>query len=100
MERTLDLTNESDSVDRDPDWVKHQILNKGALNKAIILDRLRYLESKILTVVHIRNWIQLLESTIFCMRTSDVLISEDTGILGKKKSECSYQESNLRPSDY
>ena len=26
----------------------------------------------------------------------------DTGILGKKKSECSYQESNLhvRPSDY
>ena len=24
----------------------------------------------------------------------------DAGILGKKKSECSYQESNLRPSDY
>ena len=24
----------------------------------------------------------------------------DTGILAKWKSECSYQESNLRPSDY
>ena len=24
----------------------------------------------------------------------------DTGILQKRKSECSYQESNLRPSDY
>ena len=24
----------------------------------------------------------------------------DTGILGKRKSECSYQESNLRPPDY
>ena len=24
----------------------------------------------------------------------------DTGILGKRKRECSYQESNLRPSDY
>ena len=24
----------------------------------------------------------------------------DAGILGKWKSECSYQESNLRPSDY
>ena len=24
----------------------------------------------------------------------------DAGILGKKKSESSYQESNLRPSDY
>ena len=29
-----------------------------------------------------------------------VLFSNDTGILGKRNSECSEQESNLRPSDY
>ena len=28
----------------------------------------------------------------------DVLFSNDTGNLGKINSECSYQESNLRPS--
>ena len=31
---------------------------------------------------------------------SDVLFSNDAGKLGKRKSECSYQESDLRPSDY
>ena len=31
---------------------------------------------------------------------NDVLFSNDTGKLGKINSECSYQESNLRPSDY
>ena len=31
---------------------------------------------------------------------NDVLFSNDTGKLGKRNSECSYQESNLRPSDY
>ena len=31
---------------------------------------------------------------------NDVLFSKDTGKLGKINSECSYQESNLRPSDY
>ena len=30
---------------------------------------------------------------------NDVLFSYDTGKLGKRNSECSYQESNLRPSD-
>ena len=29
-----------------------------------------------------------------------ISLESDAGILGKKKSECSYQESNLRPSDY
>ena len=29
-----------------------------------------------------------------------VLFSNDTGKLGKRNSECSHQESNLRPSDY
>ena len=29
-----------------------------------------------------------------------IILESDAGILGKKKSECSYQESNLRPSDY
>ena len=29
-----------------------------------------------------------------------VLFSNDTGKLGKINSECSYQESNLRASDY
>ena len=29
-----------------------------------------------------------------------VLFSNDAGKLGKRNSECSYQESNLRPSDY
>ena len=29
-----------------------------------------------------------------------IIQESDAGILGKKKSECSYQESNLRPSDY
>ena len=32
-------------------------------------------------------------------RENDVYSVNDTGILGKK-SDCSYQESNLRPSDY
>ena len=31
---------------------------------------------------------------------NDVLSSNDTGILGKRNSEFSQQESNLRPSDY
>ena len=31
---------------------------------------------------------------------NDVLFSNDTGKLGKRKSEFSQQESNLRPSDY
>ena len=31
---------------------------------------------------------------------NDVLFSSDTGKLGKKKSECSHQESSLWPSDY
>ena len=31
---------------------------------------------------------------------NDVLFSNDIGKLGKINSECSYQESNLRPSDY
>ena len=31
---------------------------------------------------------------------NDVLFSDDTGILGKRNSEFSQQESNLRPSDY
>ena len=31
---------------------------------------------------------------------NDVLFSNDTGKLGKRNSECSYQESNLRPSNY
>ena len=31
---------------------------------------------------------------------NDALFSNDTGKLGKRKSECSYQESNLRPSDH
>ena len=31
---------------------------------------------------------------------NDVLFSNDTGKLGKINSECSYQELNLRPSDY
>ena len=30
---------------------------------------------------------------------NDVLFSNDTGILGKRNSEFSQQESNLRPSD-
>ena len=28
-----------------------------------------------------------------------IILESDAGILGKKKSECSYQESNLRPSE-
>ena len=31
---------------------------------------------------------------------NDALFSNDTGILGKRNSEFSQQESNLRPSDY
>ena len=31
---------------------------------------------------------------------NDVLFSNDTGILGKRNSEFSQQESNLRPSDF
>ena len=31
---------------------------------------------------------------------NDVLFSNDTGKLGKRNSECSYQTSNQRPSDY
>ena len=31
---------------------------------------------------------------------NDVLLSNDTGILGKRNSEFSQQESNLSPSDY
>ena len=31
---------------------------------------------------------------------NDVLFSNDIGKLGKRNSECSYQESNLRPSVY
>ena len=31
---------------------------------------------------------------------NDVLFTNDTGILGKRHSEFSQQESNLRPSDY
>ena len=31
---------------------------------------------------------------------NDVLLSNDTGILGKGNFEFSQQESNLRPSDY
>ena len=31
---------------------------------------------------------------------NDVLFSNDTGKLSKRNSECSYQESSLRPSDY
>ena len=31
---------------------------------------------------------------------NDILFSNDKGKLGKRNSECSYQESNLRPSDY
>ena len=31
---------------------------------------------------------------------NDALFSYDTGILGKRNSEFSQQESNLRPSDY
>ena len=31
---------------------------------------------------------------------NDVLFSNDTGILGKRNSQFSQQESNLRPSDY
>ena len=31
---------------------------------------------------------------------NDVLFSYDTGKLGKRHSECYYQESNIRPSDY
>ena len=34
------------------------------------------------------------------IRENDVLFSNDTGILGKRNSEFSQQESNLRPSDY
>ena len=34
------------------------------------------------------------------MNEIDVLFSNDTGILGKRNSEFSHQESNLRPSDY
>ena len=37
--------------------------------------------------------------TISTMRMM-IIQESDAGILGKKKSECSYQESNLRPSDY
>ena len=29
-----------------------------------------------------------------------IILESDAGILGKKKSKYSYQESNLRPSDY
>ena len=35
----------------------------------------------------------------FRIRMMNYLVS-DTGILEKRKSECSYQELNLRPSDY
>ena len=31
---------------------------------------------------------------------NEVLFSNDTGMLGKRNSEFSQQESNLRPSDY
>ena len=34
------------------------------------------------------------------LNENDVLFSNDTGILGKRNSEFSQQESNLRPSDY
>ena len=34
-----------------------------------------------------------------CMRMMYYSVN-DTGKLGKRKSECSYQELNLRPSDY
>ena len=41
----------------------------------------------------------------FCLYVTRELLGmmysvSDTGILGKRKSECSYQKSNLRPSDY
>ena len=44
-------------------------------------------------------------SKIFCLYVTRELLRmmysvSDTGILGKRKSECSYQESNLRSSDY
>ena len=35
-----------------------------------------------------------------CYFENDVLFGNDTGILGKRNSEFSQQESNLRPSDY
>ena len=37
---------------------------------------------------------------IIIFNENDVLFSNDTGKLRKKNPECSYQESNLRPSDY
>ena len=43
---------------------------------------------------------EILQS-ILNIRVRKVYFSvSDTGILGKRKSECSYQEPNLRPSDY
>ena len=37
--------------------------------------------------------------TIIVLRMM-IILESDAGILRKKKSECSYQESNLRPFDY
>ena len=44
-------------------------------------------------------------SKIFCLYVTRQLLRmmysvSDTGILGKRKSECSYQKSNLRSFDY
>ena len=39
-------------------------------------------------------------SELSVINENDVLFSNDTGILGKRNSEFSQQELNLRPSDY
>ena len=41
-----------------------------------------------------------LQMSSVCESGMMIIQESDAGILGKKKSECSYQESNLRPSDY
>ena len=78
MEWDLEESDESDSVDRHPDWVKTPNVKqrRSKQGKANNSEQVKVLGVENVNCCTLPNWIQLLKSTIFCMRTSDVLISE------------------------
>ena len=47
-----------------------------------------------------RDQLMDVQIQIYRLYENNVLFSNDTGILGKRNSEFSQQESSLRPSDY
>ena len=46
------------------------------------------------------NMAFILFFVVYFTAENDVFFSNDTGILGKRNPECSYQESKIRPSNY